>query len=168
MNILLIGAGGREHALAWKMSQSHHCDQLYIAPGNPGTASIGTNVAIDINDFKALGQLAIEKAIDLVVVGPEEPLVNGIFDFFAQNESTAHINVIGPSKNAAQLEGSKAFSKHFMQRHAIPTASYAEFTIDNYEEGKQYISNHSLPIVLKADGLALERALSLRLATRKH
>ena len=154
MNILLIGAGGREHALAWKMSQSHHCDQLYIAPGNPGTATIGTNVSIDINDFKALGQLAIEKAIDLVVVGPEEPLVNGIFDFFAQNESTAHINVIGPSKNAAQLEGSKAFSKHFMQRHAIPTASYAEFTIDNYEEGKQYISNHSLPIVLKADGLA--------------
>ena len=154
MNILLIGAGGREHALAWKMSQSHHCDQLFIAPGNPGTASIGTNVAIDINDFKALGQLAVEKAIDLIVVGPEEPLVNGIFDFFAQNESTAHINVIGPSKNAAQLEGSKAFSKHFMQRHAIPTASYAEFTIDNYEEGKQYISNHSLPIVLKADGLA--------------
>jgi phosphoribosylamine--glycine ligase len=154
MNILLIGAGGREHALAWKMSQSHHCDQLFIAPGNPGTASIGTNVAIDINDFKALGQLAVEKAIDLIVVGPEEPLVNGIFDFFAQNESTAHINVVGPSKNAAQLEGSKAFSKHFMQRHAIPTASYAEFTIDNYEEGKQYISNHSLPIVLKADGLA--------------
>lgn len=154
MNILLIGSGGREHALAWKMSQSHHCDQLFIAPGNPGTASIGTNVAIDINDFKALGQLAVEKAIDLIVVGPEEPLVNGIFDFFAQNESTAHINVIGPSKNAAQLEGSKAFSKHFMQRHAIPTASYAEFTIDNYEEGKQYISNHSLPIVLKADGLA--------------
>jgi phosphoribosylamine--glycine ligase len=154
MNILLIGSGGREHALAWKMTQSHHCDQLFIAPGNPGTAGLGTNVAIDINDFDGLSQFAIEKAVDMIVVGPEEPLVNGIFDFFAQNEATAHINVIGPSKNAAQLEGSKAFSKHFMQRQGIPTASYAEFTKENYEEGKTYISKHSLPIVLKADGLA--------------
>ena len=154
MNILLIGSGGREHALAWKMTQSHHCDALFIAPGNPGTAALGTNVAIDINDFEALRKFAVDQSIDMVVVGPEEPLVNGIFDFFAQHESTADINVIGPSKNAAQLEGSKAFSKHFMQRHGIPTASYAEFTLENYEDGKKYISAHPLPIVLKADGLA--------------
>ena len=154
MNILLIGSGGREHAWAWKMTQSHHCDALFIAPGNPGTAALGTNVAIDINDFEALRKFAVDQSIDMVVVGPEEPLVKGIFDFFAQHESTADINVIGPSKNAAQLEGSKAFSKHFMQRHGIPTASYAEFTLENYEEGKKYISAHPLPIVLKADGLA--------------
>ncbi|MFN6245876.1 MAG: phosphoribosylamine--glycine ligase [Chitinophagaceae bacterium] len=154
MNILLIGSGGREHALAWKMTQSHHCDALFIAPGNPGTAALGTNVAIDINDFEALRKFAVDQSIDMVVVGPEEPLVKGIFDFFAQHESTADINVIGPSKNAAQLEGSKAFSKHFMQRHGIPTASYAEFTLENYEDGKKYISAHPLPIVLKADGLA--------------
>lgn len=154
MNILLIGSGGREHALAWKMAKSHHCDQLYIAPGNPGTAQIGTNLAIQVNDFAALKASALEHAIDLIVVGPEDPLVNGIFDFFANDPTTAHINVIGPSQEAAQLEGSKAFSKHFMQRHQIPTASYAEFTATNYEAGKAYIAAHSLPIVLKADGLA--------------
>lgn len=154
MNILLVGAGGREHALAWKMAKSHHCDQLFIAPGNPGTASIGTNIDIAINDFEGLKKMAIEKSIDMIVVGPEEPLVNGIFDFFAQDASTAHINVIGPSQKAAQLEGSKAFSKHFMQRHHIPTATYAEFTVENYEDGRAYIAAHSLPIVLKADGLA--------------
>ena len=164
MNILLIGSGGREHALAWKMTQSHHCDALFIAPGNPGTATLGTNVAIDINDFEALRQFAVDQSIEMVVVGPEEPLVNGIFDFFAQQESTAHINVIGPSKNAAQLEGSKAFSKHFMQRHGIPTASYAEFTMDNYEEGKKYISTHPLPIVLKADGLAAGKGVIIALS----
>jgi len=154
MNILLIGSGGREHALAWKMAQSHHCDQLFIAPGNPGTGQIGTNLAIQVNDFDSIKAAALEHAIDLIVVGPEDPLVKGIFDFFAQDPATAHINVIGPSKEAAQLEGSKAFSKHFMQRHQIPTASYAEFTAANYEDGKTYIKNHSLPIVLKADGLA--------------
>ena len=154
MNILLIGSGGREHALAWKMAQSHHCDKLYIAPGNPGTAGFGTNLPIGVNDFEALKIAVLENNIDLIVVGPEEPLVKGIFDFFGADEATAHVNVIGPSKEAAQLEGSKAYSKHFMQRHQIPTASYAEFTIDNYEEGKAYITAHSLPIVLKADGLA--------------
>ncbi len=154
MNILIIGSGGREHALAWKMAQSHHCDQLFIAPGNPGTASIGTNVAIQINDFVGLKNLVLEHAIDMIVVGPEDPLVNGIFDYFAKDEETKHVNVIGPSQEAAQLEGSKAFSKHFMQRHAIPTASYAEFTHVNYAEGVEYIKAHSLPIVLKADGLA--------------
>ncbi len=154
MNILLIGSGGREHAMAWKMAKSHHCDNLYIAPGNPGTASIGTNLAIESNDFIAIKQFAIENTIDMIVVGPEEPLVKGIYDFFAKDEATQHINVIGPSAEAAQLEGSKAFSKHFMQRHHIPTAGYAEFTVENYEEGIAYIKTHSLPIVLKADGLA--------------
>jgi phosphoribosylamine--glycine ligase len=156
MNILIVGGGGREHALAWKIAQSHHCDNLFIAPGNPGTASIGSNINIQVNDFEGLKKVALDNAIDLIVVGPEDPLVNGIYDYFLQDERTAHINVIGPSANAAQLEGSKAFSKHFMQRHAIPTASYAEFTQENYTAGLDYIKNHPLPIVLKADGLAAE------------
>ena len=154
MNILIIGGGGREHALAWKMAQSHHCDNLFIAPGNPGTAGIGTNVDVQVNDFVALKNIVLENAVDLIVVGPEDPLVNGIYDYFANDQATAHVNVIGPSAAAAQLEGSKAFSKHFMQRHQIPTATYAEFTIDNYEQGVEYINKHTLPIVLKADGLA--------------
>jgi phosphoribosylamine--glycine ligase len=154
MNILIIGSGGREHALAWKMAQSHQCDQLFIAPGNPGTANIGTNLNIQTNDFTGLKTAALENAIDMIVVGPEDPLVNGIYDYFAADEQTKHINLIGPSKEAAQLEGSKAFSKHFMQRHEIPTATYAEFTQSNYHEGIEYIKKHTLPIVLKADGLA--------------
>ena len=154
MNILLIGSGGRENALAWKMAQSHQCDEIFIAPGNPGTAEFGTNLPIEINDFDALKKAAIENQIEMIVVGPEEPLVKGIYDFFAGDPLTAHINIIGPSAQAAQLEGSKAFSKHFMQRHQIPTASYAEFTLENYEQGLAYISAHALPIVLKADGLA--------------
>ncbi len=163
MNILLIGAGGREHALAWKMAKSHQCDQLYIAPGNPGTAMFGTNLQIAITDFEALKQAAIEHVIDMIVVGPEDPLVKGIYDFFSMDPLTAHINVIGPSTQAAQLEGSKAFSKHFMQRHQIPTASYAEFTLENYEQGKQYIAQHPLPIVLKADGLAAGKGVIIAL-----
>jgi phosphoribosylamine--glycine ligase len=154
MNILIIGSGGREHALAWKMAQSHHCDNLFIAPGNPGTASVGTNVEIQINDFVGLKNCVVENAIDMIVVGPEDPLVNGIYDYFSNDEDTKQVNVIGPSAEAAQLEGSKAFSKHFMQRHAIPTASYAEFTHTNYAQGIEYIKAHTLPIVLKADGLA--------------
>ena len=154
MNILLIGSGGRENALAWKMAQSHQCDEIFVAPGNPGTAEFGTNLPIEINDFDALKKAALAHQIEMIVVGPEEPLVKGIYDFFANDASTEHINVIGPSANAAQLEGSKAFSKHFMQRHKIPTASYAEFTLENYEQGLDYISAHALPIVLKADGLA--------------
>jgi len=154
MNILLIGSGGRENALAWKMAQSHQCDEIFIAPGNPGTAEFGTNLPIDINAFDALKNAAIEHQIEMIVVGPEEPLVKGIYDFFNDDPLTAHINIIGPSAKAAQLEGSKAFSKHFMQRHQIPTASYAEFTLENYEQGLDYISTHALPIVLKADGLA--------------
>ena len=164
MNILIIGAGGREHALAWKMAQSHQSGDIYIAPGNPGTAEFGTNVPIQVNDFETLKVLAIEKNIELIVVGPEEPLVNGIYDYFSADPATAFINVIGPSAKAAQLEGSKAFSKHFMQRHQIPTARYAEFTLENYEAGLTYISNHPLPIVLKADGLAAGKGVIIALS----
>lgn len=153
MNILLLGSGGREHALAWKMNQSHHCDQLFIAPGNPGTATCGINVQLNINDFENIKDFIIANNIALLVVGPEEPLVNGIYDFMHEFFGNKLI-IIGPSAQAAQLEGSKAFSKQFMQRHQIPTAAYAEFTKDNFEAGKAYIQQHSLPIVLKADGLA--------------
>lgn len=154
MNILLLGAGGREHALAWKMSQSHHCDALFIAPGNAGTSQFGTNLPIGVTDFEAIKQACIENKIDMLVVGPEEPLVKGVYDFFEKDPVLQRIVVVGPSAKAAQLEGSKAFSKKFMQRHQIPTAAYAEFTADNFEEGKKYIAKHSLPVVLKADGLA--------------
>jgi len=154
MNILLIGSGGREHALAWKLTQSHHCDSLFIAPGNAGTSAHGANVDIAITDFEAHKSLCLEKKIDMVVVGPEEPLVKGIHDFFRSDEQLRNILVVGPSAAAAQLEGSKDFSKKFMQRHNIPTASYAVFTLANAEEGENYIRAHPLPIVLKADGLA--------------
>ena len=154
MNILLLGSGGREHALAWKMAKSHHCDQLFIAPGNAGTAQFGSNVLLDINDFEAQKSFCIDHKINMLVVGPEEPLVNGVYDFFKNDNVLKNIVVVGPSKEAAQLEGSKAFSKKFMQRHRIPTAGYAEFTKENFEEGKKYLSKHELPIVLKADGLA--------------
>jgi len=153
MNILLLGSGGREHALAWKMNQSHHCDQLFIAPGNPGTATCGTNVQLNINDFENIKDFISANNISLVVVGPEEPLVKGIYDYLHAAFGNKLI-VIGPSAQAAQLEGSKAFSKQFMQRHQIPTAAYAEFTQENFQEGKDYIHQHSLPIVLKANGLA--------------
>ncbi len=154
MNILLIGSGGREHAFAWKIKKSTHCDNLYIAPGNAGTSSFGENLPIAVTDFDALAAACAQYKIDMVLVGPEEPLVKGIYDFFKNNAATQHIAVIGPSKNAAQLEGSKAFAKDFMQRHNIPTAAYKEFTIHNYEAGVSYLKNHALPIVIKADGLA--------------
>lgn len=154
MNILLLGSGGRENALAWKMVKSHHCDNLFIAPGNAGTAQYGTNLDLSVTDFPAIKEACIAQQINMLVVGPEEPLVKGIYDFFRNDPQLEHIIVVGPSAEAAQLEGSKAFSKKFMQRHGIPTAAYAEFTADNYEDGKQYIAKQSLPIVLKADGLA--------------
>ena len=154
MNILLLGSGGREHALAWKITQSKHCTQLFIAPGNAGTAAHGINVAAGVKDFEAQKKIVIEHNIQLVVVGPEEPLVKGVYDFYRQDDSLKHILVVGPSANAAQLEGSKAFSKKFMQRHQIPTAAYAEFTAAEFEQGKAYIQQQSLPVVLKADGLA--------------
>jgi phosphoribosylamine--glycine ligase len=150
MRILILGSGGREHALAWKLQQSPLCRQLFIAPGNGGTGACGINVPIGVNDFATLEAFAKEQAIDLIVVGPEDPLVNGVYDYFTQRGFA----VIGPSAQAARLEGSKAFAKKFMQRHSIPTAAYAEFTAETYEQGLEYISAHSLPIVLKADGLA--------------
>jgi len=154
MRILLLGSGGREHALAWKINQSVWTNPLYIAPGNPGTAHLGKNIAIDISDFDAIGKFCIDEKIEMVVVGPEEPLVKGLCDYFKEKEELQKIYFVGPSKKGAMLEGSKAFAKAFMQRHNIPTAGYKEFTSENYEEGVTYLQEHSLPIVLKADGLA--------------
>jgi len=154
MHILLLGSGGREHALAWKIAQSKRCTQLYIAPGNAGTSACGQNVALSPLDFEAVGRFCIENQISMVVVGPEEPLVRGIWDFFQDSETLRHIPVIGPSRAGAVLEGSKAWSKKFMQRHGIPTAAYREFTGEEMETGLAYLRQHSLPIVLKADGLA--------------
>jgi phosphoribosylamine--glycine ligase len=154
MNILLLGSGGREHALAWKIKQSSLCKNLFITPGNAGTNLIGKNIDINYNDFNAQKEFCIANQINMVVVGPEEPLVNGIYDFYTNDVALKNIIVIAPSAKAAQLEGSKSFSKYFMQRHQIPTAAYKEFTKENFEEGKAYIQQHSLPIVLKADGLA--------------
>ncbi len=154
MNILIVGSGGREHALAWKISKSPLCSNLFIAPGNPGTADCGTNVNIKATDFSAIADFSLKKHIELIVVGPEEPLVKGLYDFIRNNEKTNHIYVIGPSANAAKLEGSKAFAKDFMKKYGIPTAAYREFDAASYVEGIEYIKNHSLPIVLKADGLA--------------
>ena len=139
MNILLLGSGGREHALAWKMRQSPLCDKLLIAPGNAGTAGVGKNVPINPNDFEAVAQLVSREDIDLIVVGPEEPLVNGIYDYFKKHPTLDRIPVIGPSQQGAMLEGSKAFAKAFMQEFGIPTAAYREFTLDNIDEGIDYI-----------------------------
>lgn len=154
MNILLVGAGGREHTLAWKLQQSPRCGKLFIAPGNAGTTACCTNLDIAITDFEGLATACKKYKIEMIVVGPEEPLVKGITDFFKNNKKTSHIHVIGPAQEPSQLEGSKAYAKAFMQRHNVPTAAYREFTTDNYAEGLDYIKNHSLPIVLKADGLA--------------
>jgi phosphoribosylamine--glycine ligase len=154
MNILLLGSGGREHALAWKLVSSPLCTSLYIAPGNAGTAQCGTNVDLSPVDFEGVKRFCSAQNIGMVIVGPEEPLVKGIVDFFAADPSLKGIPVIGPSAKGARLEGSKAFSKKFMQRHGIPTAAYREFNLDNYAEGIAYLQQHSLPIVLKADGLA--------------
>ena len=153
MNILILGSGGREHAFAWKMKQSAQCDQLFIAPGNAGTAAIGTNVPFGVTDFAAIRQFCAEQQIGLLLVGPEEPLVKGIVDFLKADPVPGMV-IIGPGAYGAQLEGSKAFAKAFMQRHGIPTAGYREFDADNFKEGLDYIRQHALPIVLKADGLA--------------
>ncbi len=154
MKILLLGSGGREHALAWKMTQSSKCTKLFIAPGNGGTSQCGQNVALVITDFNAIGQFCLQQQVEMVVVGPEEPLVKGIVDYFRNDEALKSIMIIGPSLHAAQLEGSKAFAKSFMQKYNIPTAGYREFDASNYEEGVRYIHQHNLPVVLKADGLA--------------
>lgn len=154
MNILLLGSGGREHALAWKLSQSAKCQQLYIAPGNAGTALCGTNINMSVTDFDAIKQFVLDKQVGMVLVGPEEPLVKGIVDMFRKDAALRDVAIIGPSQYGAQLEGSKAFAKKFMIRHNIPTARYREFDTTNYAEGIPYLQQHSLPIVLKADGLA--------------
>lgn len=154
MNILLLGSGGREHAFAWKIAQSTQLEKLFIAPGNPGTAACGTNVNIDINDFAAQEKFCLENNVSLIVVGPEEPLVKGVYDYFTHKYQDGKIAVIGPSKIAAQLEGSKSFAKEFMLRHYIPTAAYREFNSNNLEEGIKYLETQQPPIVLKADGLA--------------
>ena len=153
MRILLLGSGGREHALAWKIAQSPRIDHLYIAPGNPGTADVGENVPIEVNDFDRLKVFAVANNIDMVVVGPEDPLVNGIRDAFKNDPQTAHITVIGPSKSGARLEGSKQFAKAFMQRHGIPTAKHRTFNSQTLDEGRAFLASLTAPYVLKADGL---------------
>ncbi|MEE1091691.1 MAG: phosphoribosylamine--glycine ligase [Prevotella sp.] len=153
MKILLLGSGGREHAMAWKIAQSAKVEKLYIAPGNAGTSDSGENVNIKADDFEALKDFVVEKNIDMVVVGPEDPLVKGIYDNFKNDERTSHIPVIGPSKQGAVLEGSKDFAKSFMQRHNIPTAKYRTFNGTNIEEGLKFLETLNAPYVLKADGL---------------
>jgi phosphoribosylamine--glycine ligase len=154
MKILLLGSGGREHALAWKMARSSKLTKLYIAPGNAGTAALGENVAIKVDDFENLGRFAIENAIDMIVVGPEDPLVKGISDYFQSEPSLKGILVIGPSAKGAMLEGSKEFAKQFMVRHNIPTAKYFSVTKENLDDGIYYLESIKPPYVLKADGLA--------------
>jgi phosphoribosylamine--glycine ligase len=153
MKILLLGSGGREHALAWKIAQSKKVEKLYIAPGNAGTTLVGENVAMKATDFPAIREFALKNAIDMVVVGPEDPLVEGIYDYLKGDAETAHIAVIGPTKAGAQLEGSKEFAKSFMMRHNIPTARYLSVTSANLEEGLHFLEQLEAPYVLKADGL---------------
>ena len=154
MNVLILGSGGREHALAWKISQSSSCNKLFIAPGNAGTDLVGVNKNINVTDFDAIKHLVIDEDIELVVVGPEDPLVNGIYDFFKNDNDLNNVSVIGPSKEGAQLEGSKKFAKEFMQRHNIPTAKYKSFDKDTLQDGCDFLETLSPPYVLKADGLA--------------
>jgi len=154
MNVLILGSGGREHAFAWKIAKSSSCNQLFIAPGNSGTAQVGTNVNIEINDFDSIKEFVLTENIELVLVGPEDPLVNGIYNFFKEDEKLKEISLIGPSKKGALLEGSKRFAKEFMFRHNIPTAKYQAFNIDNLVEGYKFLESLEAPFVLKADGLA--------------
>ena len=154
MNILVLGSGGREHAFAWKIAQSDRCDHLYVAPGNAGTAQVATNLSVNPKDFEAVKAAILEHEIDMLVVGPEEPLVLGIVDFFRADQECNDLLIVGPDKSGAILEGSKDFSKSFMQRHKIPTAAYQTFTADNIEEGYEFLKSLKPPYVLKADGLA--------------
>lgn len=154
MNILLLGSGGREHAIAWKIAQSPKVESLFIAPGNAGTSLVGTNVPISVNDFAGMKDFVLKNKVDMVVVGPEDPLVHGVYDFFAKDAALKNIPVIGPSKEGAQMEGSKDFSKAFMMRHGIPTAAYKSITAETLEEGVCFLKDMKAPYVLKADGLA--------------
>lgn len=154
MNILILGSGGREHAIAWKIAQSPKVKNIFVAPGNAGTRNVGTNIPVDLDDFNSIKMIVVEKDVDMVIVGPEAPLVDGIYDFFTADKILKDIPVIGPSKNGAQLEGSKAFAKDFMAKYNIPTAAYRSFNSSNLEEGYEFIDSLSAPYVLKADGLA--------------
>lgn len=154
MKVLILGSGGREHVIAWKVSQSPLLSELYIAPGNGGTEEVATNVSLDISDFDAIGSWVIKNRINMVIVGPENPLVDGIHDYFLSKSELESVHVIGPQKEGARLEGSKEFSKEFMMRHGIPTAAYKSFTIDNLSEGADFLKTLDPPYVLKADGLA--------------
>ena len=154
MKVLLLGSGGREHALAWKIAQSPKVEKLYIAPGNAGTSEAGENVNLKATDFPALKAFALEKEIDMIVVGPEDPLVQGIFDSFKEDPATCHIDIFGPTAKGATLEGSKEFAKGFMMRHNIPTARYKSISAGNLEEGYAFLEELQAPYVLKADGLA--------------
>lgn len=154
MNILILGSGGREHTFAWKIDQSPLCNQLFVAPGNSGTAEVAQNIDVEVTDFEAIREFVISKSIDMVVVGPEDPLVQGIHDFFLEDDQLKHVSVIGPQKAAAQLEGSKEFAKQFLFRHNIPTAAYQSFNVNNLEEGYKFLETLESPYVLKADGLA--------------
>ena len=154
MNVLVLGSGGREHALSWKIAQSSLCEKLFIAPGNAGTAQVGKNVNISVTDFAAIKTFVLEQEVEMLVVGPEDPLVKGIYDFFKNDNQLTDVCVIGPSQEGAQLEGSKEYSKRFMQRHDIPTAAYDSFTKENLKEGYAFLETLSPPYVLKADGLA--------------
>ena len=154
MNILIIGGGGREHTIAWKISQSKQCEQLFVTPGNAGTHQIAQNLSVDVNDFQGIKQVVLENNIQMVIVGPEDPLVNGIHDFFLSDISLKGVTVVGPRKAAATLEGSKEFAKEFMKTHNIPTARYDSFTAETVEEGCRFLETMKAPYVLKADGLA--------------
>lgn len=162
MNILLLGSGGREHAIAWKIAQSPLLEKLYIAPGNAGTAAVGTNLDINILDFDVVKKVVLDKKIDLVIPGPEEPLVKGIYDYFKADKEIQHIPVLGPSRLAANLEGSKDFAKRFMAKYNIPTARYSTFTKDTVEQGLQFLRTLRSPFVLKADGLAAGKGVVIQ------
>lgn len=167
MNILILGSGGRENAFAWKISQSPLCGQLFIAPGNAGTGRYGKNINLKITDFPGIRQFVLKNEVSMVLVGPEEPLVKGIHDFFLADEDLQHIPVIGPQKEGAQLEGSKDFSKQFMFRNHIPTAASRTFTKDTLQDGLSYLTTQSLPIVLKADGLAAGKGVLICLSVQE-
>jgi phosphoribosylamine--glycine ligase len=167
MKILLIGSGGRESAFAWKLSQSPKCEQLFIAPGNAGTGQYGTSVDLKVTDFEGIKAFTLSNGINMVIVGPEEPLVKGIHDFFLNDEQLKAIPVIGPQQHAAQLEGSKDFSKQFMQRHNIPTAASQTFTRETLQDGLTYLATAGLPVVLKADGLAAGKGVLICLTLQE-
>lgn len=167
MNILILGSGGREHAFAWKIAQSPLCSRLFVAPGNAGTAALAQNINLSVNDFEAIVQFVTDNDIHLVLVGPEEPLVCGITDYFASSHTLASVAIIGPGQSGARLEGSKDFAKAFMQRNHIPTASSATFTQETLQQGLTYIDKHSLPVVLKADGLAAGKGVIIAHSTEE-